>query len=360
MGASVSRLPSNQLAYWLNIKETDGNGEGTDEDTRYLSYNTFLVLSVLGGFIGLDHLYLRSPLTCLAKTIVNFSCFGFWWIYDILQALFNKDVIKVFGLNVPGFGPYGIGAGCLINDVPDPKHLAFLMYGLALVFGGMIGLDSFIVGQSYTGLMRIISLLSFIFIPVSIFTWLYNLFMFFFRTTVVTNNYNVYFGAPKRSLSDQLFSAFSFLGPFFEPFKKTFDAPFNAFTSGANVVMGVINVVTLIITGGIDIVKGLLVNAVPNVKNVMGLQQKLTQKVVEQSLESGVKAVEAVKDSLGPKKGGALIQSNIETILPYIFLATIVFVSVSGFVSTYRRSKKTKDDSPPEPGIPRESTEIPS
>jgi hypothetical protein len=142
-----------QIGYWRetnkaqqgpNAANIDEGGEGA----TYLSYNVFLGLSVIGGLLALDHLYLRSPLTFLAKIVINILFFGAWWLYDASQAIFNRDVVKVFGLGVPGMGPKGIAAGVLASDVPDKKHMSFFIYALALLFGGLFGLDSFIVGDT--------------------------------------------------------------------------------------------------------------------------------------------------------------------------------------------------------------------
>ena len=100
-----------QLKYWLEKTPTDA--DSSSQNGAYLSYNVFRILSILGGFFGLDHLYLRSLWTFLAKFIVNILCFGVWWIYDMLHALFNEPVVKMYGLGVPGLGPMGIAAGVL-------------------------------------------------------------------------------------------------------------------------------------------------------------------------------------------------------------------------------------------------------
>ena len=98
-----------QLKYWREEeKNSNANGAAVGTKTDALSYHVFLGLSVLGGAIGLDHLYLRSPLTFLAKCVVNMLFFGVWWFYDAAQAIFNSDVVKVYGLGVPGLGPQGL------------------------------------------------------------------------------------------------------------------------------------------------------------------------------------------------------------------------------------------------------------
>ena len=92
MGASVS-----QINYWLastGSKPNKGVTPAGGDKAIYLSYNVLLGLSVLGGFFGLDHLYLRSPLTFIAKLIVNIFTFGTWWLYDASQAIFNRNVVK--------------------------------------------------------------------------------------------------------------------------------------------------------------------------------------------------------------------------------------------------------------------------
>jgi hypothetical protein len=48
--------------------------------------------------------------------------FGVWWIYDAAQAIFNRDIIKVYGLGVPGLGPKGIACGVLAKDEPSPPQ----------------------------------------------------------------------------------------------------------------------------------------------------------------------------------------------------------------------------------------------
>ncbi len=196
------------------------------------SYDLFWILSIVGGIFALDHLYLRSPLTFLAKILVNIFALGLWWIYDATQSSFNKDVVKLYGLGIPGMGPMGIGAGSLASkegEKPDPKHANFLIYSLALIFGGLFGLDSFVSGDKNTGFFRLICLISIIFTPIAILFWLFNLGKLFFKTeTVIEQNWE-YFGAPKpehlkKSILERLAEKFPFLQGFiglFTSFKTT-------------------------------------------------------------------------------------------------------------------------------------------
>lgn len=194
-----------QIEYWREVNKSNENTNNNNHTnvkeggpgSIYLSYDMFVGLSVIGGLLALDHLYLRSPLTFIAKIVVNILTLGSWWLYDVSQAIFNKDVVKVFGLGVPGMGPKGIAAGVLANDVPDKKHMAFFIYGLALLLGGIFGLDSFIVGDKQTGIIRIICLLTGILAPIAIIWWLINIGKFLFKTKNVTNQYWEYFGAPQ-------------------------------------------------------------------------------------------------------------------------------------------------------------------
>ena len=192
----------NQIDYWnediSNISKTNEIQSTPEGKPGQLSYNMFLKLSVIGGFFALDHFYIRSPLTGFAKIFINIVFFGAWWLYDASNAFFNSDIIKVFGLSIPGIGPKGIGAGCL-SEEPDKKHMAFLIYGVALFFGGLFGLDSFITGDTSSGGIRILCLISVLFAPVAIIWWLFNMFTFVFKPKDVINKYLEFFGAPSFS-----------------------------------------------------------------------------------------------------------------------------------------------------------------
>jgi hypothetical protein len=224
-----------QIEYWREVNKPDKNNSNTKNDKEggpgaiYLSYDVFMGLSILGGLLALDHLYLRSPLTFLLKLILNVLTLGTWWLYDATQAVFNKDVVKVFGLGVPGLGPKGIAAGVLASDVPDKKHMAFFIYSLALILGGLFGLDSFIVGDKQSGLIRIVCLLTGILAPIALFWWLFNLGNFFFKTKNVTNQYWEYFGAQEppehgMTLGEKLVTRFPLLQKIFGPISRVKNA----------------------------------------------------------------------------------------------------------------------------------------
>jgi len=185
-------------------KATEEGGPGA----TYLSYDIFLGLSVLGGFFALDHLYLRSPLTFLAKLVVNMLFFGVWWLYDAMQALFNEDVVKIYGLGVPGLGPKGIAAGVLGKEVPDKKHMRFFTYAITLMLLGVFGGDSFLLGDKKSGFIRLFSLITWFFAPVAFAWWGYKLYKFVFSTKSVIESESEYFGAPVSSLQDQLLSEY--------------------------------------------------------------------------------------------------------------------------------------------------------
>lgn len=273
-----------QIQYW---READKNAnEGNTKNVKeggpgatYLSYDVFLGLTVIGGLLALDHLYLRSPLTFIAKLVVNILTLGSWWMYDASQAVFNKDVVKVFGLGVPGMGPKGIAAGVLASDVPDKKHMAFFVYALAVILGGIFGLDSFIVGDKQSGFIRLICLITGIFAPIAIFWWLFNLGKFFFKTKNVTNQYWEYFGAPEpaehgMTWGEKLAAKFPFLQSIFGPITRVKNVVVNTTENAINtaenlaeaIAINPVETVEKVITKPVNIVE----NKLDRVTNLAG------------------------------------------------------------------------------------------
>ncbi len=78
-----------------------------------LSYTLYTALALIPitGFLGLDHMYMRSPGTGFMKFIMNFFTLGFWYFYDVIQAVTEQDDVRTFGVSMPLYGPSGIGAG---------------------------------------------------------------------------------------------------------------------------------------------------------------------------------------------------------------------------------------------------------
>ena len=372
-----------QLKYWREEeKNSNANAPNANGMTDALSYHVFLGLSVLGGAIGLDHLYLRSPLTFLAKCVVNMLFFGVWWFYDAAQAIFNSDVVKVYGLGVPGLGPKGIAAGVLSSDTPSKKHMNFFLYGLALIFGGIFGLDSFLVGDKQSGIIRLISMISMIGLPISLGWWAYKLFTFFFYTKTVTSTYKDFFGAPGESTEDE---ASGFLtriimrvldavrGPaeiILKPVTDTVQMGIK--TVGETVTTGLQTVDNTVILG-----KAVVDKSSEIATKVTGAIDALSQagsflpatslyssvtpesvKSAKSALSSGGAFVNSSKAAL--QSGGSLDTQGVQDLnaSSYVLLGTLLIAACSGFIATFLRNRKhvpQRDDSPPEPGVFRES-----
>jgi hypothetical protein len=341
-----------QLKFWI-----DGDQPANSNTTgggAYLSYTVFLALSVLGGFLALDHLYLRSPFTFLAKIGVNLLCFGIWWIWDVCQAIFNEPVVRSYGLGIPGYGPHGIGAGVLASDEPGKKHLRFFMYGLAVTFGGLIGLDSFLVGETETGLFRLIATLTVFLMPLAALEWGYKLYQFFFDTKGVVEEYALFFGASsgkdyrKSGLFRWLFG--DMLGPIF----TTIDGVSGAVKATAGVVT------TTIETAGkvADTVKEVVTTAKDGfaLNPAVGLYgSKVTSAAIKSLTEAKADAEEKTEelktntDKL-KQEGGKQNESSSVKILPYTLVGTLVLIVSSGiYKNFYSTSTSKKDDPPPKP-----------
>lgn len=138
----------------------------------WYSYWMLGVVSVCFGFLGLDHLFLRSPTSAFLKLIVNIFGLGIWYFYDLIQVLGEKDSVMKNGLSVPFFGATGIGAGMFKDDQPNatPSRSPFRFIAYCLLLFFPFGFDSFIGGDTNGALMKFICTVIPIFWPI-LFIW---------------------------------------------------------------------------------------------------------------------------------------------------------------------------------------------
>jgi uncharacterized membrane protein len=262
--------------------------------------------------------------------------------------------------------------------------MRFFTYAMALLFGGMIGLDSFIVGNNELGFLRLIGLITLIFAPISIMEWLYKMFKFFTDTKEVTGEYHEYFGAPPgASLKDKALSRFPFLaalfspmewiknmintllGPLIEPLKGTAEAAIRTADSAISTVDHTVELGKMAIDKGSTMV-GQIANVVTKAADAVSasssvipgaaLYQTITPESVSKAL--GDNKAKAVATTVG----GAMLATDLNP-LSYILVGTVVLIIVLGFSVTFSRAKQygspkdKNDDSPPEPGVPGKPTE---
>ena len=356
-----------RLDYWTEGDIENNNANSDNSSTKYLSYTTFTIISVLGGFLALDHLYLRSPMTFVAKLFVNVTCFGVWWIWDAAQALFNEPVVRMYGLSIPGLGPKGIGAGVLVQEKPDNKHLRFFIYAVALIFGGLIGLDSFVLGQTNTGIVRLLGTLTIALMPVSALEWVGKLYDFFFNTQKVVAQYGDYFGAKQidfniSGIIEKILDVVSnwinnYLQTTFGPVITPITTAVNGVTGAYNKTLDILNKT---IKAGSDITSTVkkVVDAASDSATILPptslysavttpVLQGAKEKIEEPSQNASQNSLQNASQNAS-QKGGA--DANNIKLLPFTLLGTILLIFLSGLYKNFIGKKNdAKDDSPPQP-----------
>jgi len=168
-----------------------------------LDYNWYWLLTTFFGWCALDQLYLGSPIGFLAKNFVNMNTFGYWYFYDLIRATFDQQSVKFSGPGIPGLGAPGLAAGRFQRPeaplLPESKgkHKNFFIYTLVLFIFGIAGGDSFLLGNTLSGVLRLCCLLSFIFIPVALIWWVYRIVIYLVYPTFLLEQEWNYFDYPK-------------------------------------------------------------------------------------------------------------------------------------------------------------------
>ncbi len=156
------------------------------------NYTILAILSIIPftGFFGLDHLYLRSPLSALLKTVFNVLTLGLWYFYDIAQVTGESDIVKEKGMSYPILGPTGLGAGIFVKEKEEPKGpnpFMFWLYALFAIIPLPYALDYFVAGDIYGGIVKVIANFNILLWIFSIFGSLLVLYKLFFKTDTIFN-----------------------------------------------------------------------------------------------------------------------------------------------------------------------------
>jgi hypothetical protein len=181
-----------------------------------LSYSALKYMSLLGGFFGIDHIYLRSPLTGFLKLIVNIFTFAIffiplWYIYDLTQIFMDETKVKLFGLSKPfSFSNYGLGAGMFEDEYPSKignkdidrdressKSWTFVGYALLTltIVPAMFGANDFMVGMpNNNGKLKALLTISILGAGISALLSAFEAIRVIFSTRTVIDNYSEQFG----------------------------------------------------------------------------------------------------------------------------------------------------------------------
>lgn len=127
------------------------------------SYYVFICLSFMLGFFGLDHFYLRSFGTGMQKFMFNIISLGLWYLWDVLQIIYEGDKVKKEGLSSPFDWIRGIGRGVFMKPLAKGEKPGvvyeskkdILIYALLTLTAGIFGLNKFYIGNTWQGIAQI-------------------------------------------------------------------------------------------------------------------------------------------------------------------------------------------------------------
>jgi TM2 domain-containing membrane protein YozV len=177
------------------------------------NFYVFAILSILFGFIGLDHFYLRSFGTGTQKALTNFATLGLWYWWDLAQVLTQGKKVRTEGLSSPFDWILGIGRG-VFEPLPDisfpdgsrliegnhpplqqpqvggkkqfPAQKSYLVYAFLAICLGWLGADKFYMGYTGQGIAKVLSCFN---IFLFLFGWLWvvwdSVFAFFFTEDIM-------------------------------------------------------------------------------------------------------------------------------------------------------------------------------
>jgi len=176
-----------------------------------ISYFVYIILTIFFGGFGLDHLALRSPLTAILKCMSIVPLLGFWYFYDIAQALGEREYVEKFGIAVPFYGPTGIGAGIFSGtkgipeapkDIPGPwRYFAYVIATCTFI---LFPVNKFILGNYIGGILHILMYILFPLTFIAIIWSYYDIFQIIFNTKGLFEN-----GVPNMIPASML------IGPYF-------------------------------------------------------------------------------------------------------------------------------------------------
>lgn len=137
-----------------------------------------LTIFPLTGFFGIDHLFLRSPITALTKSICNIFSLGLWYFYDIIQVTLDRDTVKQSGFSIPIYGASGIGAGMFMESPDDGKDgkapWRFMLYVLLTILP--FGFDFLVAGDFVGAALRFMTTVLFFLWPLGFIWGSYNMY----------------------------------------------------------------------------------------------------------------------------------------------------------------------------------------
>ncbi len=153
-----------------------------------LPYFVLVIVTVLFGFFGFDHLVLGSPSTAILKCIGSFLTFGLWYFYDVIQILTDKENVMKYGLSMPIAGPLGIGAGKFTDGMQEGEKggkfpWRWILFSIAALLP--FGFDYVIAGDYNGALLRFFLSIFWGTWFLSFLWWAYNLARVYFTPTDV-------------------------------------------------------------------------------------------------------------------------------------------------------------------------------
>jgi len=160
-----------------------------------IPYYIFIILTIFGGLFGLDHLALRSPLTAILKVLSIIPLLGFWYFYDIAQAIGEREYVEKYGIAVPFYGPTGIGAGIFSGnseipnapkEIPGPwRYMAYLITTCIFV---VFPISKFVLGDYLGGILHICMYILFPLTFIAIAWSFYDIYNVLFKTKDIFEN----------------------------------------------------------------------------------------------------------------------------------------------------------------------------